>query len=529
MTSMLTTIETQQPVASEHAAKLPPLSILRMLWKRRWLAFSVWVILSAVTFEIVHYLPAIYEAEAVIVIDSQKIPEAFVSPTVSGNIADRLAVINESIMTSARLLDTIRTFDLYPKERTGLAREELLRRMKDDITVNFDKSWTGDRTQAFRLCYRGYNPKIVAAVTNRLAGLYVEENIRTREDQAEGTVDFLKQHLQDAKQGLDEQEHRLAQFKEHHNGTLPEQQGSLLGTLSSLSVQLEGVQASIARVQENKLSLEAALSAAESSEATLRASLQHQSRAAATSTGDAGMVPAPKSEILEEQLRQLRLKYSPQHPDVQALQEQLAEARREEAEELKSFESAEAQRRKASPGSTEHPLVASPELLQITERIATLRAQITVANHQADSLDQEHRRLEAQISDCQARINQLPLVEQEMAALKRNYEESANNYNSLLQKQLAAGMATDMERSHKSERFTIIDAARVPEKPVKPNRPVLIAAGCVAGLAIGLAIAFLLEFRKNKFLGEWELPAGAVVLGRVPLIPIATVPAPPRA
>jgi polysaccharide biosynthesis transport protein len=126
--------------------------------------------------------------------------------------------------------------------------------------------------------------------------------------------------------------------------------------------------------------------------------------------------------------------------------------------------------------------------------------------------------LAAAISDCRARINQLPLVEQEMTGLKRNYEESANNYNSLLQKKLAAGVATDMEHSQKSERFTVIDPARIPQKAVKPNRPMLAIICSLASLVVGLLLGLGLEYRKQIFLGEWELPAGTVVLGRVPLM-----------
>ena len=510
---MLKTSESERELfPPETPPRFPALSILKMLWNRRRLILVLWVMASALAISIVRALPAVYRAEAVVLVDSQKIPENFVSPTVSGDVADRLALISQSIMTSARLLDIVNHFNLYWEERPRLTQEELLRKMRDDISVHFEKSWTGDRTQAFRLGYQGRNAKVVAAVTNRLASLYVEENIRAREDQAEGTVDFLRRQLDEARQSLDEQEQKVAQFKQEHNGTLPEQQTSLLGTLSSLNMQLEGVQSAIARAQDNKLTLEAALSAAESSEAALRTTLQRQLMGAAQSGTDASV--GMNSAILRERLRQLRLRYSAEHPDVQALERQIAEVERQESQD------ADNQTHEARPKT--RATVTSPELLQITERIKTLRAQIEVANRQTDSLEKERQKLAAAVSDCQARINKLPLVEQEMAALKRNYEESANNYKSLLQKQLAAGMATDMERSQKSERFTVIDAARVPEKPIRPKRPLLAALGCIGSLALALLIAFVLEFRKHAFLGEWELPAGTIVLGRVPLIRMET-------
>jgi polysaccharide biosynthesis transport protein len=118
----------------------------------------------------------------------------------------------------------------------------------------------------------------------------------------------------------------------------------------------------------------------------------------------------------------------------------------------------------------------------------------------------------------QARVEQLPIVEQEMVGLTRDYETSKANYKSLLDKQIAAQMSTDMERRQKSERFEIIDPARVPEKPFKPDRPLFLALGLIVSLAMALLVGFGLELRNPVLLGEWELPEHVVVLGRVPII-----------
>lgn len=489
------------------------LSILKMLWKWRWLALLFWVAGSLLSIALVQFIPPVYRAEAVVLVDSQKIPENFVSPTVSGDLADRLALITQSIMTSSRLLEIINTFHLYRSEKRHLTQQELLDKMRQDISVNFEKSWTGDQMHVFRLGYEGKDPTIVAEVANRLAGLYVAENVRAREDQAQGTVDFLRRQLQEAKTSLDEQEQKVATFKQEHNGTLPEQQTSLLGTLSSLSVELQGIQTSVDRAQEKKMSLEAALSAAESTEAGIRAALKRELQGSSQVVTDSGKVLKSKSEILREQLRALRLRYTPDHPEVQALERELAAAERDEVNQAGAVAATQG----AGP-TDQMPAIVPPELIEPRERIATLRAQIASAKHEIEFLEKQRAQLAAEIADCQARINQLPLVEQEMAGLKRNYEESASNYNSLLQKKMAAGIATDMERSQKSERFTVIDPARTPQKPEKSKRLLFGIGGSIAGLVLGLLFGFALEFRKHTFLGEWELPVGTVVLGRVPVI-----------
>jgi uncharacterized protein involved in exopolysaccharide biosynthesis len=122
------------------------------------------------------------------------------------------------------------------------------------------------------------------------------------------------------------------------------------------------------------------------------------------------------------------------------------------------------------------------------------------------------------LTDLRARIERLPLREQEINRITRDYEISKGNYQALLAKKLAAEMATDMERRQKSERFTIIDPARPPLRPFARNRRMLYAGGSLVGLALGLGLAFANEFRRNVLLGDWEFPRGTVVLASLPRI-----------
>lgn len=504
------------------AAKLPPLSIARMLWKRRWLALLCWLIASVVSLFVVRGLPSVYQSEAVVLVDSQKIPENFVSSTVSGDVADRLALISQDVMSSSRLLEIINSYGLYQKDRRTHTQQEILQRMHNDISINVEKSWTGGRMQAFRLGYEGSDPKIVTEVANRLAGLYVAENTRSRESQAEGTVAFFRNQLAEAKKSLDGQEGKVAQFKQEHNGVLPEQENSLLSSLSSARVELQGVQDALNRAHESKVSLESSLATAESSEAALVKSLRPGSKTSSAAITSFSDEPKAQSQILEEKLRALRLRYTDDYPEVQALEKEIREAKRQELEQaaqmarLLAGNNASADPSQAS--DTQPALLVTPELVRAREHVTNLKGQIGVTLREIATLEKRRQTLSTQIEDYETRINKLPLVQQQMSSLNRDYNESANNYNSLLQKELAADMATDMERSKNSERFTIIDAARVPQKPIKPKRAVLASVGSVAGLALGLALGFVFEFRKQSFLGEWELPPGTVVLGRVPQI-----------
>jgi hypothetical protein len=118
-------------------------------------------------------------------------------------------------------------------------------------------------------------------------------------------------------------------------------------------------------------------------------------------------------------------------------------------------------------------------------------------------------------------VEALPLVEQQLAQVTRDYDMSQRNYQDLLNKKMEADTAAKMETLEKSERLAVLDRPRVPSKPIKPNRERLISLGCLGGLALGMLLGFGLEFRKGVFLGEWELPEGMTVLGRVPPVKLA--------
>jgi hypothetical protein len=120
----------------------------------------------------------------------------------------------------------------------------------------------------------------------------------------------------------------------------------------------------------------------------------------------------------------------------------------------------------------------------------------------------------------ETKLASLPIHEQQMAAMTRDYEISKDNYRTLLNNQNAAEMAADMEANQQGERFEDLEPARVPEIPIKPKRALLIPAGCILGLLISLATAAARETRRGVLLGEWELPADVVVMGRVPWIEI---------
>jgi uncharacterized protein involved in exopolysaccharide biosynthesis len=165
---------------------------------------------------------------------------------------------------------------------------------------------------------------------------------------------------------------------------------------------------------------------------------------------------------------------------------------------------------------------ADEAALAESSRIELLKSQLNLAVREVDTLEARRERIIQEVGEVQTHVQKLPLREQQLAAITRDYETSKTNYHSLLDKKLAADMAENMERWQKAERFVMLDEARVPEKPIRPKRVMLTAAGSIFSLMLAAALMFLIELKKDVLLGEWELPAGTVVLGRVPHMKLKT-------
>ncbi|HEY6347280.1 MAG TPA: Wzz/FepE/Etk N-terminal domain-containing protein [Bryobacteraceae bacterium] len=569
--------------ATPALAQFSPLTLLRMLWLHRLAVLLIWLVVSGIAAVIVQMLPAVYEAEASILVLPQNIPATVVQSMVTTNVQDRLATITQQILSNQQLQKVIDDFGLYKKEKKDLIPEEITLLMRDKIKVKMEKGWTNNSTGAFKVSFDGEDPAQVAQVANRLANLFIEDNMTTRETQVEGTSEFLETQLQDAKKRLDDSEAAMAQYRLKHNGELPEQLTAINNYVQKLETERASDKALKTRMEDDKKTLEDSIPLAEGTLNSLldqdaQAQAQAETAQAAQAAAQAGKrAPATKagpgapplrilkeSERLEAQLALDQPKYGPNHPEVKRLKQQIEQAKAAEAKIAElgltgvaapavadsaappATQSSEATADSATPDANksdvnkEDAIVATPaaadaapppavavpkpirrerpEITQARERIRTLKVEVEKYDKQIVQLQEEDERLVKAIADSNARLNDVPVREQELAQLMRDHGAFESEYVGLRNKSEQAKISTDMELRQKSERFALNDPAHVPSKPVSPNRLVLDFGGAILGLVLGLVNAFAQEFRKNRLLGAWELPEHVMVLAQVPRI-----------
>lgn len=483
-----------------------------ILLRRKWLVVAIFVAVSAGTIAVSYLLPNIYTSETLILVDPQQVPDKYVEPTITGGIRNRLSTLSQQILSATRLQKIIDTFNLYPNERKKLAREEVITQMRKDVTVDVvedlaAKSRAADKDlTAFRISYSGRDPKLVAQVTNELASLFIEENLKAREQMATGTSNFMDKELEGTRKQLEEQEAKIRDFKMKHIGEMPEQQQSNIQILSQLQTRLQAMSDTLNRAEQQKIYIQSMMTNQPSAE-TLTPQSSSQ---ASTETPLAGTTTPSESKLAA-----LLSRYGENHPDVRRMRKQ-AEIERQELEK--------AQQQVAPVGTS--AAAEKTQLLNAQNRTiaaqaaATLKAQLSAAEAQIAEAKETQQQLLKTISEYQQKLEAIPVREQEVAQVVRDYDMSKENYKQLLAKKHSAEMATQLEIRQQGEKFTILDPAQVPEKPSKPNRLVINLGGCLAGLVLGLAVALSTEFAGMSITSPQQIGAevGVYVLGVVPEI-----------
>ena len=151
---------------------------------------------------------------------------------------------------------------------------------------------------------------------------------------------------------------------------------------------------------------------------------------------------------------------------------------------------------------------------------AAVTVRLQLLDRESKRLTQEQQRLTGQMASYRSKVDAVPVREQEMAELNRNYSVSKDHYQSLLDKTFSAGMAADLEKKQQAEHFTILDLAQVPEKPFKPKRGLMLLGAFLGALAMSLGLAYLADMMNGTVKFERELkamlPANVALLAVVP-------------
>lgn len=447
-------------------------------------------------------LPLFYRSTTLILVEQQQVPEAYVRPTDMTPIGRRLNTINQQIMSRSNLEKIVKELNLYKDDnlhqplnplnwlgikKGGLStNEEIVEQMKKDVEVKVisDGSNVNERERgggAFSISYTGKDPYITMQVTNAIASLFIEENLKIREQYAEGTSEFLVSEMEKAKKELEAQENALRKFREEYMGRLPDQLDANLRTLDRLQMEFQSVIDSLKTAEDRKIFLEQQIDLLKAEKTPLPAS--------PFSSSPPSLIKA-ELDRLKSELAALLSVYKENYPDVIITKKRIKEIEGQMAVAKDNDKKNENTLAPEQQLSSEQQL--SPRIMEIYSNLSAIKSQIV-------SLKQREAEIRKEIGKYERRVESTPGNEQKLIDLRRDYDISLKNYQALLEKKLSARLAENLEKRQKSERFRIIDPANLPEKPYKSDRLIITSMGFLAGAGIGIGLIFLFEFLNPAF------------------------------
>jgi polysaccharide chain length determinant protein (PEP-CTERM system associated) len=477
-----------------------PDDIRRILLKRRWIVLLPFSVGLAAAPLLAPFAPERYRSETLITVIPQRVPNEYVKPTVTDTVAERLPSISEQILSRSRLERIILEMDLYADLRTRQVMEDVVSKMRSDVNVSI----LGKEASSFRVSYVSDRAETARKVTERLATLYIDQNVTERESQADSTSQFLSAELEQAKQRLIEQERKLEAYRRAHAGQLPTQLQGNLQAIQNANLQLQALSESTNRALERRLLIERQIIDMQA--------VPLPAPAVPTATGE---VPASATAAQQLELARARLaaylqRYTPDHPEVVSLERLIADLVVRVENEAPVG---------ATQAVAERPL--SPAESAQKRRILDLQAELAVVDHQLTANRSEDKRLKALIADYQAKVDAVPSRESELVELTRDYSTLQTAYSNLLMKREDSQIAANLERLQIGEQFRILDAASMPSRPFNHSeRLAVVMSGAGVGLALGLAIVGLLEYRSSGFRREEEVyrTLSLPVLAMVPVM-----------
>ncbi|MGA9472187.1 MAG: Wzz/FepE/Etk N-terminal domain-containing protein [Terriglobales bacterium] len=459
--------------------------------RRRLKVVIVPLLIAPIAGVLVSYaFPPKYTSTSQVLVEGQKVPDAYVHSVVTTDFTQRVETLKNQILSTSRLQPMIQGLDLAkPGDETS--------KLMDDIRATFQVSpapmtsmsaaaaaapqvrkkltATDEPVPVFNVSYTDSNPGRAQKITNAMASLMLEENLKSRGSIARDTTTFLSGQVAAAKSDLDAQDAKMAAFKRQFNGQLPGDIENNMRMLMSLNTQLDATTQNLGRAQQDKAYAESTLSqqisAWKSSQSSANPQTLEQQLAA-----------------LQTQLLQLQARYTDDYPDVAKTKADISKVQAKLDEINKKANDPSQTSEKANANEP-------PEIAQ--NRFKIHQYQQLIEQYASDQ-----KKLQASINDYERRTAMSPDVEQQYKQLSRDYDNAQAVYRDLLQKQSQADLGTSMETAQQGEQMTVLLGANRPEQPTFPTRPLFAAGGLGAGLGLGLLLAIFLEFSDKSIRTE---------------------------
>jgi len=416
-------------------------------------------------------LPAVFRAQATLIVESGQIPDELASTTVQTGEVEALEIIRQRILSRDVLLDMANDLDIY-EGAVGVGADEKVADLRSRIEILTRGGQVRRAARDATIVTVGFsseNPRLTADTVNVIVTLILQTNVEMRTSVARQTLDFFNQEVAGLEEDLQQVSAQILDFQENNLESMPDS--------------LDFRRSQQASLQERLIRLEREQSALQDRRAQFVTFFETTGSVTVADTSN-NRTPTRALRPAELRLAALRDEYSAMigilsenNPRMVLLRSQIEVAEEEVSllpelsDDLVSDEDTQA------------------SLFDI--QLADLDAQIAY-------IEEQKTATEGQMVQINQTIAATPSNAVTLGALERTYTNLQDQYNQAVANRARAETGSMIESLSRGQRITVVEQAVAPQDPSSPNRPVVAAAGFSGGLFLALAIIFLLEFLNRK-------------------------------
>ncbi|MEM8696160.1 MAG: XrtA system polysaccharide chain length determinant [Pseudomonadota bacterium] len=433
---------------------------LHAIWQRRWLALAVTWGVAVVGWLVVALIPNSYTSQARIYVDQESVLSNQVGVTDREQRAN-IERIRQTLASTSNLEQVVRQTDLAQQATTDAQVRSLAAQLRDNVIVAAQQNPNnfGQPGNMFEISASWGGPGIAQQINQKLIDVFVEENLAGTRAEATQSVEFLDRQIAEREERLQQMEERRANFEREYSGVLPG-----VGTITQ---RMDQARSELRDIESDLAAAESSLSAVQAQLGATPATTSVPGLGGAASVGPA----TARLNALQSQLADARGRgWTDQHPDVIALESQIARARSQA-------------RGEGGGRRSVGPTAANPLHTSLRSMLADRQAQVAALAARREQLQAGLEAIERQRTS-----NPGALAEQQQ--LDRDYLAVQTQYNQLVADRERVRLRGDVVTETDSSTFRVVDPPSMPGAPTAPNRPLLLILVLIAAIAIGLGAAF---------------------------------------
>ncbi len=474
--------------------------ILAAVWRHRYLLIIPPLLMPFIGLGMSKLSPRVYDSHTSFLIqESAKLNPFLKDLSVDTHIQQRIKAL-DTLLHSRHILNQVAEQQaLFPENANSFERDRIIRRLSSQLTVALYGS------DLISIKFRSPQKENMARILTSVRDVFINQLLAPERSSVSNSEQFLLNQLNRQRALLDQSEQALSEFKSQNLLQLPGLLNTSVNEISALKRQIADKETELAGQQAVLDSLHTQLIHSN----PILGSLEKQ-------------IIRIKSDLVN-----LKARYTDKHSKVVAANNRLIRLKNERqalmqlTDQISDIDQLE---RLWRATGTPLPSSSAPNAASVTSQqgllIQTQMQEVESSRARFFRIQQELAQLKRQQQELLQLVNSSGDTEQTLLRLNRDLEVQRKVYSELLDRYERAKITGALGAYEQRDRIKIIDEAFEPSAPSNLPAVIYIAAGLVAGIAMGCGTALVLEVSdcRLRYISEVQEIAQVPVLSRIPRI-----------